>query len=201
MVNITELLALNNATEWDGTVIKEREEKIREAALILAGQCIAILLMQLSKSIEAREKAIELTKGWWRKKTKKNGCKNWQILTVGNVIVNLKLPYVVERKTHSDYKRKPRGQGFCPFLRWLGMESGVTPLVWSNIAKYGTIMNSFEIAKQTLRDWGVKISDERLYRLTYKFGIEGLSIRQSKINALKRDRLEINSRGFKNRQS
>ena len=192
-VNVTELLALNNVTEWDGTVIKEREEKIREAALILAGQCIGILLMQLSKSREAREKAIELTKGWWRKKTKKNGFKTWQILTIGNVIVNLKLPYVVERKTRKAYKRKPKGQGFCPFLRWLGMESGVTPYVWSNIAKYGTIMNSFEIAKQTLKDWGVKISDERLYRLTYKFGIEGLSIRQSKINALKQDRLETGS--------
>lgn len=87
-VNVTELLALNNVTEWDGTVIKEREEKIREAALILAGQCIAILLMELSKSIEARKKALELTEGWWRKKTKKNGLKNWQILTVGNVIIN-----------------------------------------------------------------------------------------------------------------
>ncbi len=73
------------------------------------------------------------------------------------------------------------------------MESGVTPYVWSNIAKYGTIMNSFEIAKQTLKDWGVKISLERISRLTYKFGIEGLSIRQSKIKALERDRLETGS--------
>ncbi len=133
-VNVTELLALNNVTEWDGTVIKDREEKIREAALILAGQCIAILLMELSNSIEAREKAIDLTQGWWRKKTQKNGFKKWQILTVGNVIVNLKLPYVVERKTRKNYQRKTQGQGFCPFLRWLGMESGVTPYVWSNIA-------------------------------------------------------------------
>ena len=192
-VNVTELLQLNNVAQWNGIILLEREEKIRKAALNLAGQCIGILLMQLSKSIEAREKAIELTRGWWRKKTKKNGCKNWQILTVGNVIVNLKLPYVVERKTRSDYKRKPKGQGFCPFLRWLGMESGVTPFVWSNIAKYGTIMNSFEIAKQTLKDWGIKISDERISRLTYKFGIEGLSIRQSKIKALEQDRLEIGS--------
>ncbi|MDJ0746400.1 MAG: ISLre2 family transposase [Xenococcaceae cyanobacterium MO_167.B27] len=192
-VNVTQVLELNNVAGWNGITILEREEKIRKAALILAGQCIGILLMQLSKSTEAKEKAIECTKGWWRKKTKKNGCKNWQILTVGNVIINLKLPYVVEIKTRKDYQRKPRGQGFCPFLRWLGMESGVTPYVWSNIAKYGTIMNSFEIAKQTLKDWGVKISDERLYRLTYKFGIEGLSIRQSKINALKRDRLETGS--------
>jgi hypothetical protein len=192
-VNVTELLALNNLTEWDGTVVKEREEKIREAALILAGQCIGVLLNALSKSKEANCTAIDSTKGWWRKKTKKNGFKNWQILTIGNVIVNLKLPYVVERKTRKAYKRKLKGQGFCPFLRWLGMESGVTPYVWSNIAKYGTIMNSFEIAKQTLKDWGVKISLERISRLTYKFGLEGLSIRQSKIKALERDRLETGS--------
>ena len=192
-VNVTELLELNNVTEWSGITLKEREEKIREAALILAGQCIGILLKQLSQSKEARETAIDLTQGWWRKKTKKNGFKNLRVLTVGNVIVNLKLPYVVERKTRSDYKRKPRGQGFCPFLRWLGMESGVTPYVWSNIAKYGTIMNSFEIASQTLKDWGIKIGLERISRLTYKFGIEGLSIRQSKIKALEEDRLETGS--------
>ncbi|MDJ0594669.1 MAG: hypothetical protein QNJ72_32615 [Pleurocapsa sp. MO_226.B13] len=54
-------------------------------------------------------------------------------------------------------------------------------------------MNSFEIASQTLKDWGVKISLERIARLTYKFGIEGLSIRQSKIKALERDRLETGS--------
>ena len=54
-------------------------------------------------------------------------------------------------------------------------------------------MNSFEIAKQTLQDWGIKISDERISRLTYKFGIEGLSIRQSKIKALEGDRLETSS--------
>ena len=192
-VNIRELLQLNNVAQWNGITLLEREEKIREAALILAGQCIGILLEQLSQSREARETAIKLTQGWWRKKTKKNGFKNWQILTIGNVIVNLKLPYVVERKTRKAYQRKPKGQGFCPFLRWLGMESGVTPYVWSNIAKYGTIMNSFEIAKQTLKDWGVKISLERISRLTYKFGIEGLSIRQSKIKALERDRLETGS--------
>ena len=192
-VNVTELLELNNVTEWSGITLKEREEKIREAALILAGQCIGILLKQLSQSKEARETAIDLTQGWWRKKTKKNGFKNLRVLTVGNVIVNLKLPYVVERKTRSDYKRKPRGQGFCPFLRWLGMESGVTPYDWSNIAKYGTIMNSFEIASQTLKDWGIKIGLERISRLTYKFGIEGLSIRQSKIKALEEDRLETGS--------
>ena len=39
-VTITELLKLNNVNQWDGTIIKDREEKIRQAALILAGQCV-----------------------------------------------------------------------------------------------------------------------------------------------------------------
>lgn len=125
-VSILELLQLNNVTEWSGKTIKERAEKIRKAALILAGQCVAILLDNLSKSREAKETAIKQTQGWWRKKTRKNGCKPWQILTVGNVIVKLKLPYVVEIKQRKDYKIKPKGQGFCPFLRWLGMEEGIT---------------------------------------------------------------------------
>jgi hypothetical protein len=192
-VNIKELLQLNNVTEWDGTTVRQREEKIREAALILAGQCVAILLDNLSKSREARETAINQTQGWWKNSTRKNGFKTWQILTVGNVIVKLKLPYVVERKTRKDYKRKPKGQGFCPFLRWLGMEEGLTPYLWSSIAKYGAVTTSFEIARQTLIDWGIKISLKRIERLTYRFGAEGLSIRNSKILALERDSLPTDS--------
>ncbi len=103
------------------------------------------------------------------------------------------MPYVVERKTRKDYKRKPKSQGFCPFLRWLGMEFGVTPYLWSTIAKYGTITTSFETARQTLIDWGVKISLKRIQRLTYKFGAEGLSIRNSKVLARERDLLPNNS--------
>ena len=102
-VNIIELLKLNNVAEWDGITIKDREEKIREAALILAGQCVAILLDTLSKSTEASRTAINQTQGWWRTKTKKNGLKPREILTVGNVIVKLRLPYVVERKTKKKY--------------------------------------------------------------------------------------------------
>ena len=191
--DITQLLKLNNVTEWSRITIKNREEKIREAALILAGQCVAILLDKLSKSKEASRTAIKQTQGWWKTSTRKNGCKTWQILTVGNVIVNLKLPYVVEIKRRKDYKIKPKGQGFCPFLRWLGMESGVTPYVWSTQAKYGTITSSFEMAKQTLIDWGIKINLKRIQRLTYRFGAEGLSIRNSKVLALQRDSLPTGS--------
>ena len=103
---------------------------------------------------------------------------------MGNVIVKLKLSYVVEIKTRKDYKRKPKGQGFCPFLRWLGMEFGVTPYIWSTIAKYGIINHSFEIARQTLIDWGVKISLKRISRLTYRFGTEGLQKTMTKMDSL-----------------
>ena len=64
------------------------------------------------------------------------------------------------------------------------MESGVTPYVWSTVAKYGTINHSFEMARQTLEDWGVRINLKRIQRLTYKFGAEGLSLRTSLTNRI-----------------
>lgn len=70
------------------------------------------------------------------------------------------------------------------------MEEGISPYVYSTIAKYGTITTSFEMARQTLIDWGINISLKRIERLTYKFGGEGLSIRNSKVLAVERDRLE-----------
>ena len=42
--NATKLLDFANIPEWDGKKLKEREEEIRVQALILAGQCMAILL-------------------------------------------------------------------------------------------------------------------------------------------------------------
>jgi len=47
--NVTKLLELTDVKEWDGQIIKFREQQIRESALILAGQCIAILLYNLSR--------------------------------------------------------------------------------------------------------------------------------------------------------
>ena len=73
------------------------------------------------------------------------------------------------------------------------MESGVTPYVWSTVAKYGTITTSFEMARQTLEDWGVRINLKRIQRLTYKFGAEGLSLRTSKILALEQNKLSTGS--------
>ncbi len=75
--------------------------------------------------------------------------------------------------------RNLRGQGFCPFLRWLCIEEGITPLVWSKVAEAGTVSGSFAIARQTLLAWGITISLRRIERLTYHFSKWGLSRRES----------------------
>lgn len=61
------------------------------------------------------------------------------------------------------------------------MSDGLTPLVWSNIAQYGAITSSFEVACTTLTGWGINLSLKRIERLTYKFGQIGINLRQSKI--------------------
>ena len=42
---IAPLLELGKIEDWDGTELKNREEKIRELVIILAGKCIAIFEM------------------------------------------------------------------------------------------------------------------------------------------------------------
>jgi len=217
--NVTKLLEFTNIKEWDGRVLKEREEKIRDAALILAGQCIALFLYNLSQSQEALDTAMNKTQGWWYPETQRHGLRKRQILTVGNVLVTLILPYVVTI-TDKNEKNKSSSKGFCPFLKWLGMSEGLTPLVWSTIAQYGAIASSFEAACTILIGWGINISFKRIERLTYKFGQIGINLRQSKIlnrqqgnlpegNVLKnqrvviavdggRSRVRINKKGRKN---
>ncbi|MBD2512287.1 ISLre2 family transposase [Nostoc muscorum FACHB-395] len=181
---VTKVLELTNIPEWNGQTFKLREKEIRESALILAGECIALLLHNLSKSQEFLHKTMQETQGWWHNKTRKHGCKKRQILTVGNVAVTLKLPYVVERQTQPNKNKKSTHVGFCPFLRYLGMSEGLTPGVLSTVAQYGAIAGSFEAARTTLIDWGVNISLKRIERLTYYFGKIGINLRESKITSL-----------------
>ena len=114
------------------------------------------------------------------------------MLCLGNVVVSLRLPYVVERsnKVHSK-GRKTRGPWFCPFLRWLCMEEGITPLIWSTVAQTGTVSSSFAIARSLLQNWGVSISVKRIERLTYHFNKQGLSLRSSQLFQLKQGTLPV----------
>lgn len=190
---VTKLLELTNISEWDGRVFREREKKIREMTLVLAGECTALLLHNLSKSQEFLDKAEQQTRGWWQASTKKHGYKKRQILTVGNVEVSLKLPYVVERPTQSKKNNKSLHEGFCPFLRYLGMSEGLTPAILSTITKYGAVAGSFEAARTTLIDWGINVSLKRIERLTYYFGKIGINLRESKITSLELGSLPTNN--------
>jgi len=57
------LLELGKVEQWDGRTLLNREEKIREAALILAGKCIAFLLKKLANWQAAQERAVNQTNG------------------------------------------------------------------------------------------------------------------------------------------
>jgi hypothetical protein len=191
--SITPLLNEENLDDFNGFSFRSREQKIIAEALILAGQCIALLLFNLSQKPEVHQIAEKQTKGWWRKKTVKNGLVARNIFTIGNVIVRLSLPYVVERD-ETEYikrrKRKSRHQGFCPFLRWLGMEELLTPYVCSTIALYATINHSFETARQVLKDWGIDINIRRIERLTYVFCRYGINQRDIKVNQCQRGEMK-----------
>ena len=181
---VTKLLEIKNLSEWSAQTFKALEGEIRNTALTLAGECVAVLLNKLSRSQEALDIAINQTGSLSNQKIKKHGNYTRQILTVGNVKVTLSLPYMVEHNKQSHQKGKYLKLGFCPFLKWLGIEEGLTPLVWATITKYGAIAGSFEAARTILTDWGVKISLKRIERLTYYFGKIGINLRQFKLSSL-----------------
>lgn len=164
---VKKCLELTNITEWNGKILEEREGKIREIALILAGQCIAILLYNLSQSQSANQTAMNKTKGWWNGNMQKHGYRKREILTVGNVLVTLKLPYMVRKNSTVKTKNKISTHGVYPLLKWLGMSDGLTPLVWSTVAQYGAITSSFEAACTTLTGWGINLSLKRIERKTH----------------------------------
>ncbi len=96
-VQVTKLLELTNVREWDGRILKRVNKKLEAQRLLSTGQCIALFLYNLSQFQEALNTAITRTQGWWYPETHRHGLRKRQILTVGNVLVTLILPYVVTR--------------------------------------------------------------------------------------------------------
>lgn len=191
---VAKALALDDVQKWNGQTLKQQQEQIRQAALILAGQCISLLLYNLAQSREAHITAANLTQGWRLPSSIGHGKRKVQVLTLGNVVVSLWLPYVVERppnpvRGERKKRKQPKRQGFYPFSRWLGMDEHITPLVWSTLAQYGMLSASFAAACDTLKVWGVTMSLKRIERLTYKFGHLGLFKRQQAVNQLRQRNL------------
>ena len=192
--SVAPLLEIGDAQMWDGSKFKTREAQIVWAALVLAGQCIALLLHRLACSAEAHATATRRTHGMRRNGSQGHGRRTVTVLTIGNVAVRFKVPYVVTRRSSKRARRKgqrgvARSANFYPFLAWLGIEEGLTPLVWTTVAKYGVLQASFEAARDTLHAWGIILSTKRIARLTYRFGQIGLNLRQRQLDQLKQGTL------------
>ena len=121
---------------------------------MLAGQCIVLLLHRLACSAEAQATATQRTQGLRRDGSQGHGQRTVTVLAIGNAAVRLKVPYIVSRRKSKRARRQgqrgvARDANFYPFLAWLGIEEGLTPLVWTAAAKYGLLQDSCEAARDT----------------------------------------------------
>jgi hypothetical protein len=184
---IQPLLEWGDIREWDGKKLQEREQEIRQTGLELAGQCIALVLKALSESPVAQQESHKRTEPDRGFGSQRQGKKQVRVKTLGNVQVSLRVDYVLKRRSLNIArgKKKPvkpgqrgkeQGQGFYPLLRWLGMEEGVSPMVWSSVASFGMMSSSFAVACKHLQEWGITLSEQRIERLTYCFGRAGVAL-------------------------
>ena len=199
---IQTLLQWDELSDWDGKKLQEREQKIRHTALELAGQCIALLLNALSQAPLAQQEANKRTQSSRGFGSQSQGKKQVRVKTLGNVEVSVNVGYILSRRsgkvtgrkkqsTKPGQRGKKSGQGFYPFLRWLGMEERVTPLVWSTVASFGMMSTSFAVAGKQLQDWGITLSEQRIERLTYCFGRAGITLTEQWMTQLQEGQLPV----------
>ena len=146
--NIQPLIELGDISSWDGVLLKKREEEIRHLALVLAGHCIALLLLKISHNQSAQEEARKRTQSSRGFHSRSQGKQKLKVLTLGNVEVVLRVSYILSRPGKSNQRKKSRkrgksrGQGFYPLLRWLGIEEQVSPgtgsVAWASINPFDT---------------------------------------------------------------
>jgi hypothetical protein len=86
---IQRLLQSVELSEWDGQQLQKQEQAIRQAALELAGQCIALSLHQLSQSPVAQQQAHERTQSSLGFGSQRQGKRAVKVQTLGNVEVCL----------------------------------------------------------------------------------------------------------------
>lgn len=178
------LLSIDCLEQWHGAVLMERESAIRDAALVLAGQCVALLLSTLAEQSAAASVCRDKTQGVRSAKSQSKGRRQITVTTLGNVAVPLHLSYVVRGSEQGIAGRRSHAwmsSGFYPFLEWLGLSERMSPLVWSTVAEYGMVSVSFASAQQLLQAWGIRLSCRRVKRLTYRFGEIGLALRSVSI--------------------
>jgi hypothetical protein len=122
--------------------------------VLRAGQCIVLLLHRLTCSPEAQATASHRTQGLRREGSQGHGQRTVTVLTIGNVAVRLKVRYIVTRRQskrarHQGQRGVAQDANFYPFLAWLGIEEGLTPLVWTTVATYG-VLQTFDVKSHAL---------------------------------------------------
>lgn len=188
------LLSTDEIAVWDGAMLLERERLIRDGALVLAGQCVALLISMLAEHSASAAVSRDKTQGIRSAKHHSKGRRQVMMTTLGNVSVPLKLSYVVMQGQAKGIAGRRSGEwitgGFYPFLEWLGMGERVSPLVWSTIAEYGMVSASFASAQQLLKTWGVHLSSRRVKRLTYRFGEIAIAQRTAAVEQVSQGTLD-----------
>ena len=151
---VQQALEIGDVTSWNGKKLLMKEAYILQNALVLGGECIALLLHLLATSKEAQEEAPKQTQKVRLADSQGHGNQTEKFLTIGMVEISLRVQYVVRRlwesKRQVGQRCKSQGEGFYPLLKCLGIEEQVTPLVCSVTAEQSVLSNSFEISRQTL---------------------------------------------------
>lgn len=179
------LLEVGAETDWDGPNLLAREGAILQAALVLTGQCIALLLTRLVSAPRVQQTAQKRTQPLRQPTSVGHGSRWVNVTVIGGVSVPLLVEYVVTRKPRKSQGRKrKRGRrgaaqqrGFYPVLSLLGITDRLSPLARSLIAEHGNLSISFAAACHTLTQLGIAMSIKRVARVTHAFNQVGLQQR------------------------
>jgi hypothetical protein len=183
------LMEPGQESEWDGSKVKKKEFAILQAALRLAGECIAIFIYQLVLTESVKLAAQARVRGQAGIAYTHQAFKEVGITVIGGVQVRVKTLYKLARQRKAGRGRKRKqgkrgrshGQGFYPVLGLLGISEGVTPLIRCGVAQAATQSVSLEYARQQMTGWGVHFSTRRIRRISRAFCEVGLQVRAEKL--------------------
>ena len=160
------LMEPGQESEWDGSKVKKKEFAILQAALRLAGECIAIFIYQLVLTESVKLAAQARVRGQAGIAYTHQAFKEVGITVIGGVQVRVKTLYKLARQRKAGRGRKRKqgkrgrshGQGFYPVLGLLGISEGVTPLIRCGVAQAATQSVSLEYARQQMTGWGCTLA-------------------------------------------
>jgi len=169
-------------------------QQTQEAELELAalGRSLAGEVMEqlLRASVEAQQQPGQpsaVRRAVQGRKTRSAGQRPVTIRLLGGRLIKLTtryriaVPPVRPGRKRSVGRRGKRGAGYYPCLVMLGILSGATPAVLSEVGRQAAESSSFQVAQQNLSRQGLDLDEKTLRGLTQAFGRLALSLRQQKL--------------------